>query len=139
MGHSYTYAMSAVASTIFCKMCFSHEGKIVTIDQLTYYEPASVTSLDSIISSVLDKKSSTPPTSVSPRVYKDSSLLGSFRGPTPLILEPKSFSVTGCPQAVWYIQSTMISSAPCSYHPSRAIQIHPPRPPPFVGVSPFFP
>ena len=55
LGHSYTYAMSVVASTIFHKMCFPHEGKIITIDQLTYYEFASLTSPESIISSIYDK------------------------------------------------------------------------------------
>lgn len=38
LGCSYTYTMSVVASTVFHKMCFLHEGKIVTIDQLTYFE-----------------------------------------------------------------------------------------------------
>jgi len=32
LGRSYTYAMSAIVFTVFCKMCFPHEGKIVTID-----------------------------------------------------------------------------------------------------------
>ena len=44
LGHSYTYAMSAITSAMFHKMCFPHEGKIITIDQLTYYESASMTS-----------------------------------------------------------------------------------------------
>lgn len=39
--HSYTYVMSVVTSAVFCKMCFSHNGKISTIDQLTYYDPKS--------------------------------------------------------------------------------------------------
>ena len=36
---SYMYAMRAVTSTIFCLMMFPHEGKIVTVDQLTYHDP----------------------------------------------------------------------------------------------------
>ena len=36
LGRSYTYAMSTVTSTVFHKMCFPHEGNIVTIDQSTY-------------------------------------------------------------------------------------------------------
>ena len=32
LGRSYTYAMSAVPSVVFCKMSFPHNGKIVTID-----------------------------------------------------------------------------------------------------------
>jgi len=38
---SYTYATLVATSTVLSKMFFPHEGKIVTIDQLTYYEPAS--------------------------------------------------------------------------------------------------
>ena len=41
LGRSYTYAMSAVPSAVFRKMSFPHNGKIVTIDQLTYHEPTS--------------------------------------------------------------------------------------------------
>lgn len=39
LGHSYTYAMLVFASEIDRKMHFPHNGKIVTIDQLTYYDP----------------------------------------------------------------------------------------------------
>ena len=85
--------MSTVASAVFNKMLFPHEEKIVTIDQLTYYKLTSVTSLESIISSSLDKQSPTPLTSVSLRVYKYSSLLGAFPSPPPLISKPNSMSV----------------------------------------------
>ena len=36
---SYMYAMRAITSTIFHLMMFPLEGKIVTIDQLTYHDP----------------------------------------------------------------------------------------------------
>jgi hypothetical protein len=36
LGHSYTYVMIVVVSLIFRVLCFPHEGKIVTIDQLSY-------------------------------------------------------------------------------------------------------
>ena len=96
---SYTYAMSAIMSMVLHMMCFPHEGKIVTIDQITYYTLASMTSPEFIISSMSEKQSSTPTTSVSPGVYKDSSLLGAFPRPPP-ILEPKSMSVCML-QASW--------------------------------------
>lgn len=41
LGRSYTYAMSIVTSVVHCKMCITHNGKIVTIGQLTYYDPKS--------------------------------------------------------------------------------------------------
>lgn len=38
LGHSYTYSMSIVASTVFRKICFPHNGKIITISHLNYYD-----------------------------------------------------------------------------------------------------
>ena len=55
LGRSYKYAISAIASMVFCKMFFPHEGKIVLINQLTYYELTSVTSPNYIISSMSGK------------------------------------------------------------------------------------
>jgi len=81
LGRSYTYAVLVLVSVVFYKMCLPHEGKIITIDQLIYYKPASVTSPESIILSMFENQSSTPCTSVSPEVYKDSSLLGAFPSP----------------------------------------------------------
>ena len=37
LGHDYVYAMKAVVSTLFRVMYFSHDGKIVTIDQLSSF------------------------------------------------------------------------------------------------------
>ena len=50
LGRSYTYTMSTIPSMVHSKMSFPHNGKIVTIDQLTYHEPKSQTSPESIIS-----------------------------------------------------------------------------------------
>jgi hypothetical protein len=36
LGHNWTYAMIGVVSSIFHTLCFPHEGKIVTIDQLSF-------------------------------------------------------------------------------------------------------
>ena len=36
LGRNWTYAMSAIASAIFCVVVFPHEGKLVTIDQLDF-------------------------------------------------------------------------------------------------------
>ena len=43
------HVMYVFPSMVHCKMCFPHNGKIVTIDQLKYYEPKSETSPESII------------------------------------------------------------------------------------------
>jgi hypothetical protein len=36
LGHNWTYAMVVVVSSIFCILCFPHQGEIVTIDQLSF-------------------------------------------------------------------------------------------------------
>jgi hypothetical protein len=36
---SYMYAMKDVASFVFYTMIFPHEGNIIIIDQITYYDP----------------------------------------------------------------------------------------------------
>ena len=67
---------------------------VVTIDQLTYHEPKSQTSPESTISSVANKKIVNSLTSVSPGVYKDSSLLGTFPSlPPPPVSDPSSSNV----------------------------------------------
>jgi hypothetical protein len=48
-GHSYMYAMKAVASSVFQTMMFPHNGKIVTIDQVSHYEPNPSSNLDNIL------------------------------------------------------------------------------------------
>ena len=39
LGRDYVYAMKAVVSTLFRVMYFPHDGKIVTIDQLSFVKP----------------------------------------------------------------------------------------------------
>ena len=36
LGRSWTYAMSAIASAVFRVVVFPHEGKLVTVDQLSF-------------------------------------------------------------------------------------------------------
>jgi hypothetical protein len=36
LGHNWTYAMISTMSFVFHTLCFPHEGKIVTIDQLSF-------------------------------------------------------------------------------------------------------
>jgi hypothetical protein len=36
LGHNWTYAMTAIVSPIFCPLCFPHDGKIMTINQLSF-------------------------------------------------------------------------------------------------------
>ena len=43
------YAMTMVASSIFRVMMFLHEDKIITIDQLTYYENKPMNVMDIVL------------------------------------------------------------------------------------------
>jgi len=36
LGRDYVYVMGALVSLLFCVICFPHEGRIVTIDQLLF-------------------------------------------------------------------------------------------------------
>jgi len=39
LGRDYVYAMGAIVSSLFCVVCFPHDGRIVTIDQLSFVHP----------------------------------------------------------------------------------------------------
>jgi hypothetical protein len=36
LGHNWTYTMIAIVSSVFDTLCFPHDGKIVTINQLSF-------------------------------------------------------------------------------------------------------
>ena len=40
LGRDYVYSMEAIVSALFRVMCFQHEGKVVTIDQLSFPSPS---------------------------------------------------------------------------------------------------
>ena len=52
LGRSYMYAMQAVASTVFRILMFPHNGKIVSVDQLTYYNPKRMATPEHILPTV---------------------------------------------------------------------------------------
>ena len=39
LGHGYVYFMGDIVSSLFHVMCFPHQGRIVTIDQLVFFGP----------------------------------------------------------------------------------------------------
>ena len=39
LGRDYVYAMGALVSSLFCVVYFPHDGRIVTIDQLSFVRP----------------------------------------------------------------------------------------------------
>jgi hypothetical protein len=85
LGRTYMYAMKAVASSIFRTIMFPHNGKIVTIDQVTHYEPNPSASLDNILPLIHTNQDMYPLIEMGPGIFKDPSLLGTYHGAPPLL------------------------------------------------------
>ena len=52
LGHDYVYAMGALVSSLFHVVCFPHDGRVVTIDQLSFFSlPVPPVQLSSPLSS----------------------------------------------------------------------------------------
>jgi hypothetical protein len=83
-GRSYMYAMKAVASSVFRTIMFPHNGKIVTIDQVSHYEPNPSANLDNILP-LIHTKYAYPLVEMGPGIFKDPSLLGTYHGAPPLL------------------------------------------------------
>jgi hypothetical protein len=46
LGRDYVYAMKAIVSTLFRVISFLHDGRVVTVDQLSFIDPAWIASLN---------------------------------------------------------------------------------------------
>jgi hypothetical protein len=84
-GCSYMYAMKVVTSSVFQKIMFPHNGKIVTIDQVSHYEPNPSANLDNILPLIHTNQDTYPLIEMGPRIFKDPSLLGAYHGAPPLL------------------------------------------------------
>jgi hypothetical protein len=84
-GRSYMYAMKAVASSVFRTMMFPHNGKIVTIDQVSHYEPNPSANIDNILPLIHTSHDAYPLVEMGPGIFKDPSLLGTYHGAPPLL------------------------------------------------------
>ena len=88
LGRNWMYSMEALASSLFRVVCFPHNRKIVTIDQMTFKNPSITTSLGALI---LIIEHSQPETgSVGVGMYP--SLMGSFSFPAPILMIGSSSS-----------------------------------------------
>jgi hypothetical protein len=74
LGCNWTYAMIVVVPSVFCTLCFPHEGKIMTIDQLSFACSSPNASLGPSIP-VIDSSQLTTE-NIDVRMY--SSLMGTF-------------------------------------------------------------
>jgi hypothetical protein len=78
LGHSWIDSMRAVVSTLFHVVCFPHQGKVVTVNQLAFFNSDTRTGNVPFITK-------TPPgyENVGVGLLKDSSLMGTFPIPLP--------------------------------------------------------
>jgi hypothetical protein len=85
LGRSWVDSMRAVVSTLFCVVQFPHQGKVVTVDQLAFFNADTHVGNIPFIAK-------TPPgyENVGVGLLKDSSLMGTFPIPPPPDL-PRSF------------------------------------------------
>jgi len=79
LGRSWSYPMTTVVSSVFRLVKFPHNGKVITVDQLTYFssDPASSESIQHV------GKTTIPYKDVGVGLVKDSGLLGTFSFPPP--------------------------------------------------------
>lgn len=77
LGRSWTHAMICVPSTVFRFIKFPHEGKIVTVDQLSFFTSTSENNVP-YVDQILN-----PRDSVGPGLFKDPILMGIFPTPPP--------------------------------------------------------
>jgi hypothetical protein len=72
------YAMKEVASSVFRTMMFPHNRKIVTIDQVSHYEPNPSANLDNILPLIHTNQDEYPLVEMGLGIFKDPSLLGTY-------------------------------------------------------------
>jgi hypothetical protein len=83
------YSMKSVASYVFLMMMFPHNGKIITIDQVSHYDPNHSSNIDNILPLVHTSSESYPLMDMGTRIFKDPSLLGAYHG-APLPIHPST-------------------------------------------------
>jgi hypothetical protein len=67
-------------------MMFPHNGKIITIDQVSHYEPNPSSNIDNILPFVhTNPYDAYPLIEMGPRIFKDPSFLGTYHGAPPLL------------------------------------------------------
>jgi hypothetical protein len=80
LGRNWTYAMVAIISSIFCILCFPHQGEIVTVNQLSFMYSIPNASIGPLIPMIENCQSTTE--NINVRMY--SSLMGNFNFSAPI-------------------------------------------------------
>jgi hypothetical protein len=96
--------MRVVVSTLFRVVCFPHQGKVVTVDQLSFFNSDTRTGNVSFIS-----KTPSGYENVGVGLLRDSSLMGTFPIPPPDVPRPSVASIN--------MISTMPHELPASHDP----------------------
>jgi hypothetical protein len=77
--------MKAVASSVFRTMMFPHNRKIITIGQVSHYEPNPFSNIDNILPLIHTNFETYPLIEMGPKIFNDPSLLGTYHGAPPLL------------------------------------------------------
>jgi len=85
LGHSYIYMMKAMTSFMFHTMIFPQNGKVITIDQLTHYEPHPTMNLDNILPLIGEQLDISPVMEMGLGIFQFPSLLVTYQGDPPFI------------------------------------------------------
>lgn len=85
LGRSFMYAMKAIAYSILQIFMLLLDGKVITIDQLTFYRPRSAEALENVLPHLSGSPAQPPLVSSCPIIFKYSLLLGIYEGSFPTI------------------------------------------------------
>jgi hypothetical protein len=131
---SYMYTLKAIASSVFQMMMFPHNGKIITIDQVSHYKPNPSANIDNILPLIHRSHDAYPLIEIGPEIFKDPSLLGTYHGAPPL-LHPSnqacviSSNITDIEDTLPPREASIISDVP-------QVIVLPPHEPPANSLTP---
>jgi len=100
LGRNFMYAMKSIASSVFRLLMFPLDGKVITIDQLTFYEPQASRALENVLPHIAGNIVVTLRTNGCPSIFKDSSLLGIYESPTPTTPLDHMYTVSTTPESM---------------------------------------
>lgn len=95
LGQNWTHAILCVVSSLFHVLHFTHEGKIVIVDQLTFFSSNSSNGNVSYL-----ENTDIPYENVRAGLFKDSSLMGNFFIPPPNITSINMISTSHNPRII---------------------------------------
>jgi hypothetical protein len=133
LGRDYVYAMKALVSTLFRVISFPHDGRIVTVDQLSFISPDWVTSLSGSYMQTVSPPSHVNYVALSPMTSTSDDLdpvvdmvISSVGLLEPDLLTPVttldmcSFQSDSLPSDEDLLEA-MTESCPLTWYPSRAL------------------